>query len=197
MRWTGSIVAVCLLLSPQPGSVRAGDDEVRPYDVGVRVVYGSSVRANEDLRSELEIVLADELNRRGCYRSARVVDSDRREPGQLIFKVRIDRVEDTTEHDIPIAQRKTSDDPEDRIRYDVSVRIRAETGILAFGSDQAIYSKPYRVMITRRPRYLLEDAVDALRAELLDDFAERASKIACKPSAAKLARGIAEATDGS
>lgn len=197
MRWTGSIVAACLLLTANPGAVRAGDADVRPYDVGVRVVYGSGVRANEDLRSELEIVLADELNRRGCYRSARVVDSDRREPGQLVFKVRIDLVEDTTEHDVPIAQRQTSDRPDDRIQFDVSVRIRAETGILAHGSDQAIYSKPYRVMITRRPRYLLDDAVDALRGELLDDFAERASKIACKPSAERLARWIAEVEDGS
>ncbi len=196
MRWTAAIAVACALLTGAPGAARAGEGAVRPYDVGVRVVYGPGVRANEELRSELEAVLADELARRGCYRSARVVDSDRREPGELVFKVRIDLVEDTTEHDVPIAQRQMSDRPDDRIQYDVSVRIRAETGLLAPGSDRAIYARPYRVSITRRPRYLLDDAVDALRAELLDDFAERASKIACKPSAAKLATWVGEAAKG-
>ena len=195
MRTTCLLVTLCALLAAVGGPVRAAD-EVRPYDVGVRVVYGPGVRASADLRTQLEIVLVDELNRRACYRSVRVVDDDRRAAEQLVFKVRIDLLEDTTEHDISIAQREGSDRPDDRIKFDVSVRLQAETGILAHGSDRAIYSKPYRVMITRRPRYLLDDAVDALRGELFDDFAERASKIACKPSAARLSAWVQEAAAG-
>ena len=196
MRTNLVLAAICLVLVARASPARSGD-AVRPYDVGVRVVYDPAVRANEDLRSQLEIVLVDELSRRGCYRSVRAVDTDVRERGQLVFKVRIDLVEHTTEHDIPIAQRESSDQPDDRIRFDVSVRVHAETGILSPGSDRAIYTKPYRVMLTRRPQYLLDDAVEALRLDLLDDFAERVAKIACKPSPARLAEWVDEAAGGS
>jgi hypothetical protein len=192
------VVAILVVTSAATfgASARPGDAP-RPYDLGVRVVPTTASGASTTLADDLRAVLVDELAARTCYRSVRAVEDDRREPGQLVFKVRIDEVENLTEHDVSLARRELSDQPADRSRFRIEFRLVAEAGLLAPGSEAAILSKPYRVRIVERPRFVGHDPAPELRARLLDDFAERVADIACKPDSRRLDRWIREASPGS
>jgi hypothetical protein len=164
----------------------------RPYDLGVRVVATTTSGASTALADDLRAVLVDELAARACYRSVRAVDDDRRETGQLLLKVRIDEIENLTEHDVSLARRELSDQPADRSRFRMEFRLVAEAGLLTVGSDAAILSKPYRVRIVERPRFVGHDPAPEVRARLLDDFADRVAGIACKPDPRRLDRWVRE-----
>jgi len=189
------LFAVVLAAAAPPG-VRGGSrDDVRPFDLTVRVVLDEGVAAASTLADDLETVLVDEIAGRGCYRSVRGVDDDRRGPDDVLFKVRIDEVEDLVEHDVSLARRSLSDDPQDRMRYRSELRLRAETGLLVAGSDRAVLAKPYRVRVVHRPRFVDEDVRAFVRGRLLDDFADRVAAIACSPSTARLETWVRSATD--
>jgi hypothetical protein len=171
----------------------AGQDAPRPYDLGVRVVAAEGVPVGDQIVTDLTQILVDELIVRGCFRSVRPVETDHRQAGQLVLKVRIDEVEKRTDHDLSLAASQLSDRPEDRLRYRVSVRVEAVAGLLAPGSDSAILTKPYRTAMSYQPRMEGEDPEFVLRGRLYDDFADRVASIACRTKANKLERLVREA----
>lgn len=188
-------IVVLLVLAGIPWAAFAGrGDGPRPYDLGVRVVVEPSSGASTTLAHDLRAVLVDELASRGCYRSVRAVDDDLREPGQLVLKVRLDEVVQRTEHQVSLARRELSDEPADRSRFEMEFRMRAEAGLLAPGTDAAILSKPYRVRILERPRFVGHDPAPELRARMLDDFADQVADIACKPDARRLETWVRDAS---
>lgn len=169
-------------------SAAAAADHAAPFDLGVRITFGSNALFEDVLAEQLSLVLVEELRSRGCFRSVTTVADDTRVPGFAVLKVRVDDHWTRTTSEIGLAQQQRDEHPDDRLRFSVEETLEGAVGLLAHGSDTAVFSKPFRTQTAHRPRFEGDDPAARTRAEILDHFAERVAGLACKEGRARLSK---------
>lgn len=177
------------ILALTAASAAMAGDTPKPWDLGVRIVYGEDP-GPESLRDYLETVAIDEIRSRECFRSVRKVENDLRDDSLLVLKVRIDQVRQATEHDVTLGQIYSADHPDEKKLFDYTIEVDGQVGLLASGTDVAILDRGYSFRATRRPTMLHDDPSRYLLTRLLDNFADSMGDFVCKGSEAKLRKQI-------
>jgi uncharacterized protein YktA (UPF0223 family) len=192
-----SVVAVSLA-APSHGA----DQGVAPYQLVVDVVSNdeqdsdAGIRhtgpAPEVLQDELVTMLINAINGERCFETVMAYDPNDPERGDLLLTIEVFDFFEQTEYAYNQAAYQDPNADPDRAKKKIA-RVEAEFRFFLTTPDRAnvLRSKQVKLFHDHVPRHY-EDAIYYARNELLEDARRLGRSFACKGSAKKLAKQLAE-----
>lgn len=172
------VLAACLLSVAWTEAGSAAPRRPLPFDLEVEADSrgpNAPVRRLEDLSR----AVAEEIAARGCYRSVRLDGEPA--PGALRLRVILDRVEEETVYDVSLADRESSHNPDNALKYTGVVEVGAIVEIFGPGGGASpVRSRRLHVEQRVRPWTAGEDVVESAWRRAAGQIARTAGGIACR-----------------
>jgi hypothetical protein len=184
------LLAAAALLA---GATRALGEEPLPYDLAVRIGFGSDPGA-ASLADDVARTLVPELRARGCFREVHLASADGAPEGDALLEVTLSEIRDEVRYEQSLAERaQPIDAAEAALSCVAALSLHAVLRLAALPGGNVVRESGFHVSTTRRPRAPGDDARAGARIDALRDLSRKARSSLCKGSRSKLARAIEEA----